>query len=187
MDSDALARAARSGDEEAFVALLSAQKEKLYRMAYAYLRNEDDAVEAVQETAYRAWKSIGRLRDEKLFDTWIVRILLNCCRDEWRRRKKAGPASAEREPAADAAAARGGGDTAGASPEGGWALRVHISEAMRRLEPKYRQIILLKYFEDMTLTEIAAVLGRPPGTVKTRLHQALQKLRALIAEEEGTE
>ena len=125
MDIEELLRAAKRGDEEAFYALMSSQKERLYRIAYAYLKNEDDALEAIQETTYRAWKTFGRLREAKLFPTWIVRILLNCCNDEWKRRKRfasVGPAtepvddraSAKGESVGDAAAVDRGGREAGA-------------------------------------------------------------------------
>jgi RNA polymerase sigma-70 factor (ECF subfamily) len=174
VDIEELLRAAKRGDEEAFYALMSSQKERLYRIAYAYLKNEDDALEAIQETTYRAWKTFGRLREARLFPTWVVRILLNCCNDEWKRRKR----FAKREPAADAV-----DDRAGAK-ESQWATRLQLTEAVARLEPKYKQLIVLKYFEDMTLTEIADTLERPLGTVKTWLHQALRSMRPMMNEEE---
>lgn len=167
-----LVRSAQAGDEEAFYMLMSSQKERLYRIAYAYLRNEGDAIEAIQETTCRAWLKLGGLRQPAWFGTWIVRILLNCCHDE-RKRKQRFPAAEEPEAAARADEA----------PEGRWALRLQVSEALERLEPKYRQMIILKYFEDMTLTDIAKTLGRPLGTVKTRLHQALRRLAPLMSEE----
>ncbi|TLS51398.1 sigma-70 family RNA polymerase sigma factor [Paenibacillus antri] len=174
MDVEELLRAAKHGDEEAFYTLMSSQKERLYRIAYAYLKNEDDALEAIQETTYRAWKTFGRLREARLFPTWIVRILLNCCNDEWKRRKRfAKTESADR------------ADERADAPESRWATRMQVAQAVDRLEPKYKQLIVLKYFEDMTLTEIAETLERPIGTVKTRLHQALRLMRPLVGEEEN--
>jgi len=197
-----LATAAKAGDEEAFYTLMSLQKERLYRIAYAYLKNEDDAIEAIQEATYRAWKTIRRLREERLFPTWIVRILLNCCNDEWKRKRRFPAWKPTRLPAggggtagmASASAARG--ETGGAArpagnrgepteaPEACWALRLQVSDALSRLEPKYRQLIVLKYYEDMTLAEIAETLEQPLGTVKARLHYALRAMRLLMNEED---
>jgi len=171
VDVEELLRAAKRGDEEAFYAIMSSQKERLYRIAYAYLKNEDDALEAIQETTYRAWKTFGRLREARLFPTWIVRILLNCCSDEWKRRKRFVAAVSEKNDASDV-------------PESRWATRMQVAAAVDRLEPKLKQLIVLKYFEDMTLTEIADTLERPLGTVKTWLHQALRTMRPLVDEEE---
>ena len=175
MDIEELLRAAKRGDEVAFYALMSSQKERLYRIAYAYLKNEDDALEAIQETTYRAWKTFGRLREAKLFPTWIVRILLNCCNDEWKRKRRFARAV----PAAERI------DERTDTKESEWATRLQVAEAVSRLEPKYKQLIVLKYFEDMTLAEIAETLERPLGTVKTWLHQALRSMRPLMEEEEN--
>jgi len=160
------------GDSEAFYELMSLQKERMYRIAYAYFKNEDDAIEAIQETAYRAWKTFRKLREPRYASTWLIRILLNCCNDE-RKRKRRLRGGAERE--------------VGAAPsaEGEVVARLDMTEAMERLKPKYREVLLLKYYEDMTLGEIAAALGRPVGTVKARLHKALALARAIMSEGEG--
>lgn len=68
--------------------------------------------------------------------------------------------------------------------ESAWVGRLHVAEALDRLEPKYKQVLILKYYEDMTLTDIAATLNRPVGTVKTWLHKALRQMKPLVSEEE---
>ena len=72
--------------------------------------------------------------------------------------------------------------------ESNWVGRLDVQTALDRLEPKYKQVIILKYYEDMTLTEIAEATGKPLGTVKTWLHKALTQLRPLMnAGEEGVQ
>ncbi|MDM5248832.1 sigma factor [Lysinibacillus sp. G4S2] len=81
MDEQSLIRRAMAGDERAFLQLLSQYEETMYRMAFAYLKNEHDAVEAVQEATYRSLKKIHTVKESAYFGTWLVRILLNICHD----------------------------------------------------------------------------------------------------------
>lgn len=183
MYMEAIVRQAMAGDEEAFLQLLMMHKDRLYRIALAYVKNEEDALEAIQETTFRAWKTIRKLRDPNSFSTWLVRILLNCCHDEWKRKRR------QRERADRSGFLDEGKPSPPAEAE--WVGRIHMADALDRLEPKYKQVILLKYYEDMTLTAIAETLGKPVGTVKTWLHKALAQMKPLISEEEearhGTE
>lgn len=170
MDVTQLVQEAKSGDEESFFALMQLHKERLYRIAYAYLKNEDDALEAIQETAYRAWKTFGKLKHPQYVSTWLIRILLNCCGDEWKRRKRFAPVTDIPERSAP-------------DPKLADAVdRVQLAEALERLDPKLKQIIILKYYEDMTLTEIAETLDRPVGTVKTWLNKSLIALKPYMTE-----
>lgn len=66
-----------NGDEKAFIELIEKQREKLYRVAYAYVKNEEDALDIVQETVYKAYISIDTLRKPKYFNTWLTKILIN--------------------------------------------------------------------------------------------------------------
>lgn len=86
-----LVREAQKGNTAAFSAIMNEHKEKLYRMAYSYFKNEQDALEAVQETAYRALKKIKQIKEPRYIGTWIVRILLNYCADEIKRKKRTIP------------------------------------------------------------------------------------------------
>ncbi|HEY5563817.1 MAG TPA: sigma factor [Clostridiaceae bacterium] len=77
---------AKSGDMEAFYELIQDKKESLYKIAYAYTKNEEDAVDTISETVYRAFKNIGKLKSPEYFNTWITRILINCAIDLTRKR-----------------------------------------------------------------------------------------------------
>ncbi|WP_338113327.1 sigma-70 family RNA polymerase sigma factor [Paenibacillus artemisiicola] len=162
---------AASGKDDAFLRLMEASKERLYRIALAYLHREADAVEAVQEATYRAYKSFRKLKEPAYFHTWAVRIVLNVCADEFRKRKR-------REPADGREAEGASGTFADASD-----TRVSLRRLVDGLPREQKDVIILKYYQQLTLTEVAAVLECPEGTVKTRLHKALVRLRGELGEE----
>ncbi|GIP28274.1 DNA-directed RNA polymerase sigma-70 factor [Paenibacillus sp. J23TS9] len=162
MNDPELSAAACQGDEEAFYTLVSKLKRKLYGIAFSYLGSEADALEAVQETVCRAWIKCGKLKDPSAFNSWMIRILIRCCIDEQKRRKRVLPLIGDK----DDRMAEMISDS-----------RLDLHQAMLRLKPKYRHVLMLKYYQDMTLTDIAKVLDKPEGTVKTWLHQGLKQLR----------
>lgn len=169
MSDEEWVEAAKRGDDDAFYRLMEMHRERLYRMAYVYLREEQEALDAVQETAYRAYKRLGGLKESRYFGTWLIRILLNYCHDQAKRGRRF--VSIERVRPA----------TAHVNPYD--EDKIDIAAAVGLLKPKHKQIILLKYFEDLTITETAKVMGRSEGTVKTWLHQALVELRRLLGKE----
>ncbi|WP_409345744.1 sigma-70 family RNA polymerase sigma factor [Paenibacillus sp. MBLB4367] len=165
-------KAAKENDETAFFRLMELHREQAYRIAFAYLRNEQEALDAVQETTFRAYRQLAKLKEPQYFTTWLIRILLNYCHDQAKKRRRWHPFS--RIESEQAVAARPIDREA----------KIDIDIAMNRLKPKYKQVVILKYFEDLTVAEVARVIGRPEGTVKTRLHQALSQLRVLLGKEE---
>lgn len=163
-------RAAQRGDHEAFRQLVSEDKNKLYRIAFAYLKNDIDALEAIQETTCRAYVKLGKLKEPRYFHTWFMRILIHYCIDEQKRKRKLLPLYQLPDTlAADLALDE----------------KLRLGMAIDRLAPKLRHVVILKYYEDMTLTEIAKLLEKPEGTVKTWLHKALSELRRIVVEKEG--
>ena len=155
-----LTRAAQKGDAAAFAALMEMHQNRLYRIAYAYLQNDGDALEAIQEATYRAYRKLKKLKEPTYFSTWLIRILLNYCADERKRKIRFSPVTEIRE-------------------SGRWDRPEDpdLAAAVAALEPEYKQIIILSYFEGFSLTEVADILEIPAGTVKSRLHRALGKLR----------
>ncbi|WP_275887781.1 sigma-70 family RNA polymerase sigma factor [Bacillus sp. P14.5] len=87
-EDEVLVKKASKGDGEAFYQLMKIYKMQLYRIALSYFRNDQDALEAIQETTFRAYKGIGKLKKPSYFSTWLVRILLNYCNDELRKKKE---------------------------------------------------------------------------------------------------
>lgn len=171
-EPEALVRLAQQGDDEAFFRLVTADRVRLFRIALAYMKNEEDALEAVQEATCRAYAKLVKLKEPALFRTWFVRILINCCIDEQKRKRKLLPARRLPE-----------SSTNDALPDD----KLRLDAAIAKLAPHFRHIIILKYYQDMTLTEIAKLLDKPEGTVKTWLNKALKGLRKELGEEGGVE
>jgi RNA polymerase sigma factor (sigma-70 family) len=150
-------------EEEIFFNRVSVQKRNLYGIAYSYLRNEADALEMLQEATCRAWIKRKSLKDPERFAPWIIRILINCCMDELKRRKRIVTPEPQRfengimELASD--------------------RKLDMEQALDHVKPKYRQVLVLKYYRDMTLSDIAEIMGKPEGTIKTWLNKGLKQLR----------
>ena len=140
---------------------------KLYRAALLTLGSESAAVDAVDEAVYKGYLSYRKLRDPQYLETWLVRILINVCRDELRRRKR--ELAVEELP-----------ETAGEEFDA-----LPLKEAIRRLPAQLRDIIILRYFTGLTLEETAAALELPRGTVSTRQRKALALLKLDLTVEEG--
>ncbi|MCO1604222.1 sigma-70 family RNA polymerase sigma factor [Desulfosporosinus nitroreducens] len=169
--------AAIRGDAEAFYELINLHKHQLYRIAFRYLKSEQDALEAIQEMTYRAYRSIHKLKEPKYFQTWLIRILINACNDELKRLRVQLPLTGEviqyKLTALDDSTEPGGRADL---------QRLDILEALDRLDLRYRQVIELKYFEDLTIQQIAVVLERPEGTIKTWLFQSFKLLKEYLQE-----
>ncbi|TCM86919.1 RNA polymerase sigma (SigV) subunit [Paenibacillus sp. BK033] len=165
MDRDEYAAAAIKGDDDALIARIQMDQSRLYGIAYSYMRNETDALEVIQETTFRVWSKRRSLRDPKVFTTWVTRILIRVCLDERKKRLRELPLLDELLKR-DAQAADGNGID-----------RLDMAVQLQKLPSKYRMVIVLKYYRDMTITEIAELLEKPDGTIRTWLHQALKRLR----------
>lgn len=152
-------------DEEVFFERLYVEHRKMYAIAFSYLRTETDALEVVQEASCRAWMKRKKLKDEQAFTSWVIRITINCCMDELRRKKRVFPVEKVKE---------------NVVPEMSSNERIDIERAMVRMKPKYRHAMILKYYQDMTTVEIANVLEKPEGTIKTWLREGLKQLRKYL-------
>ena len=163
-----LVEKAKRGEEQAFLSLMELHEELLYRTALGYLRNEQEAIEAVQEVTYRCYRKIRTLKNHAYFKTWLVRILLNVCADMVKNKKR----YTERNELADTIPFFDNDF-------------LELMEAIDKLQPNQQEIIHLKYFQDLKNNEIAELQRIPEGTVKSRLHTAIGKLRKLMGNEEG--
>lgn len=153
-------------DRQEFAARTQNLRQRLYRTAYLYLGREADALEAVDEAVYQALRSLGKLRQEALFETWLTRILINECHRELRRRKRLSGEEALPETA--------GPDAYDHLP---------LKDAVARLPETLRAVVILRYFTGYTQSETAAALDIPQGTVATRQRRALELLRLELGEE----
>lgn len=156
---------ARKGDAEAFQALIHEEKEKLYKMAYVYMRNEDDALEVFQETLYKALASIGQLKSIDYFSTWVTRILINTAVASLKKKQKVVLMS----------------NDILEGMEEVWHVKseeqLDLLEAMDGIEEKYKTVLLLRFYEDYTIPQISTFLNCPEGTVKTNIRRGLALLK----------
>lgn len=143
------------------------EKEKHYRLAYSYVKNVDDALDVVQESIYKAFSAKGSLKDPNHIKTWFYRILVNTALDFLRKRKKLIIVDDVILTSYDLATVDNYQD-------------FDLQKAMENLPEKYRSIIILRYFEDLKIEEVAEILDRNVNTVKTQLYKALEKLRINI-------
>ena len=158
--------------DEAVRRLLLARIDDANRQATFILHDPQAAEDAVQEAALRAWDRRRSLRDDLTADGWFTRILVNVCRDELRRRARR-PRLISLDPA------RGSSPEARSEP-GPSASDVDLAPAIRRLTPDEQALLALRFGRELTVPEVAAQLGIPEGTVKSRLHSTLQHLRAAL-------
>jgi RNA polymerase sigma-70 factor (ECF subfamily) len=160
-----LVRKAQKGNDKAFLALFQEYEQDIYRIAFVYVKNQSDALDVVQETAYRSFKSINRLKEPKYFKTWLLRIAVNCSLDLLRKQKKVVQLKPELE-----------GFLSGDINED-IDLEVTVRGLIEDLNEKEKGVVILRFYEGLTLKEVSETLGIPLGTAKTTLYRALEKLR----------
>jgi RNA polymerase sigma-70 factor (ECF subfamily) len=168
-----------AGDREALGPLMERHYRRLYRVALAYQRNSDDALDAVQETFVRAFQNAARWDGASEVAAWLSRIAINQSIDRYRREKRRRQTLTPLE-----GDAREAISTDHPSPERGALGRevgVRISAAVGLLPERQRAVFVLRHYEEQTLEEIAGTLGLSLGTVKSSLHRAIRRLRERLA------
>lgn len=156
---------ARKGDSEAYAEQFRLYEADIYRMAYVYVKNQQDALDVVQETAYRSCKSLATLKEASYFKTWLIRIAIRVSIDLLRERGRKPTIPLENvavEPQAR---------------EDDIPLSLTLQDLLATLTEEEKDIILLRFYQDCTIKETADVLQIPLGTAKTVLYRALHKLR----------
>ncbi|MCM3129416.1 MULTISPECIES: sigma-70 family RNA polymerase sigma factor [unclassified Paenibacillus] len=161
VEIEALAAKAAEGDSDAFVKLVQQLEGSLYYMARSMLGKDEDVADAMQETILKAFKSIHTLREPKFFKTWIYRILINECNNIGSKRSRT--ITYAEIPTT-------------ASSMGGYEM-VDLRESVERLEESQRIVVILHYFEDLPLRQVAKVLSISESAVKMRLSRAREALQ----------
>ena len=167
MEAQCAYRAMR-GDIRAFEKLITLHEVRMYRMAYLYVKNRDDALDVVQNAACRAFRSIRGMKNPEHVTTWLIRITINCAVDMLRRQgremtcppdfiENVGPVSED---------------------EGkGVIERITLEQLIDELDAPEKQAVMLRYYCGYTFNEIAGEMSVPLGTAKTLLYRALGKLK----------
>jgi RNA polymerase sigma-70 factor (ECF subfamily) len=164
-DESGLIEAARTGDGSAYAELLRPLYQGAFRLAYGLLRDADEAEDAVQEAAFKAWRKLGNLREGSSLQPWFLAIVANQCRSVSRSRwwsvVKADPPEREAQPI----------DIAGA---------VDLRRALMRLGYEERLVLVLRYYLDLPFEEIASTLGISAKAARTRVERAVHRLRPIV-------
>jgi RNA polymerase sigma-70 factor (ECF subfamily) len=155
------------GDKEALIKLVMDKKSEYYKLAYVYLGNKDDSLDAMEDTILILYENIKRLKNPEAFYSWSKTILVNCCKSIIRRNKRVIPVDKHEETAYM--------DNYDAKEQG-----IDIARAMEKLNINQREAIKLRYFMDMDYESISEITNTPVGTVKSRISIGLEKLRKVF-------
>jgi RNA polymerase sigma-70 factor (ECF subfamily) len=181
IETEELIRRCQRGDELAIGALIRRYQNYVFRLCFLVMRSEQDAEDMTQETFIRAFRALPRfeVREGASFEAWLYRIAVNACRS--RMRRKWYQVLPWPSPAPDVVA----------EPEAQPDRRVikderrnEILEAIDSLGEKHRLVVILRYYAGLSNEEIAQTLSIPSGTVRSRLHTARQRLKAVLADKE---
>ena len=165
-----LVRKAKKHNKEAFEDLMQGQAQSMYKVAKAILRNDEDVLDAMQETALTCWEKIGTLKQNRYFKTWLIKILINHCNEICRKRKNT---------VSDEAIAE-----MGVQEES--FLNVEWQDFLNRLDVKCRTVVILYYVQGFKTREIAEILKVNESTVRSRLAAAREKMEKLYEESSVT-
>lgn len=163
---------ARNGDQQAFALLADASYPRLHQVAYRILRDRPAAEDATQQAVLAMWRDLPQLRDPARFEAWSYRMLVNACNSEFRRRKRMLPSVGAARPQEPVA------------PDDYDRLldRDTVERGFDALSVDHRIVLVLRYYLDLPLETIAEAIGVPIGTVNSRLHRALARMRAALDE-----
>jgi len=183
-ESDAITISlARQGDEEAFRTLVERHSRDVFRLAYRITADRHDAEDVVQDTFLRAYRSLKRFQERSGFRTWLYRIAVNCSLDRVRRRRLYSDYDdqTELDPAADYTAQA---SSSGETPEAAVLaseVRRRVASALRELTPLERSAFVLRHFEDMSIEQIAGILGTRSSAAKHSIFRGVRKMRRVLA------
>jgi RNA polymerase sigma-70 factor (ECF subfamily) len=172
---------ARTGDADAFRALVERHSRALFSLAYRMTGNEADAEDVVQDSFLRAWKQLGGFDERAGFGSWIYRIAANCALDLLRSRKRRAervqPAWEDSpSPAAELPSPDPAPDRLALSGE----IRRRLAAAMSHLSDVERSAFVLRHFEGMRMEEVSRALDCQPGAAKHSVFRAVRKLRRAL-------
>lgn len=155
-----LLRKAKRGDPDAFCSLMDTQMQSMYKIARTYLKNDEDAADAIQDTILSCYENLLSLKNNRYFKTWLTKILINKCSDIRKRKKRMVYSDILPE---------------GAVYEEDYET-AEWNQVLAPLDEKYRPVLLLYYMEGFNTKEIGEILNLKVSTVKTRLQRGRQML-----------
>lgn len=161
-----LVKKAQKGDDKAFAKLFQQYEVDIYRMAFVYVKNKEDALDVVQDVAYQSFKKIDTLKNPEYFKTWLMRMTINCAINVIRKNRKVVQLKPEYV------------DVVGVTDaDEDIPLSLSLQELLDALNEDEKSVVLLKFYHEYTFQEIAELLQMPLGTAKSITYRALGKLR----------
>lgn len=164
-----LVNESKKGSDQAFEDLINIYKVYLYKMAFIYTKNEHDALDIYQETVYKAYLNIDKLKDSSYFKTWITRILINNVNMKNRHVNRFRDVEVE--------------DYIGEIEYSSIEEKIDLYDAIDVLEEKYKTPIILQYFQDLKISQISKIMDCNENTVKSYIRRGKKKLYDLLKEE----
>ncbi len=173
MEEQQLAERALQGDQQAFARLVELYQTPVYNLAYRMLGNANDAEDAAQETFLRAYSQLKRFRLDQKFATWLLSIAAHYCIDRLRRRSRLTWLSLEDQALTESLPSD--------APEPDSELlrnedQHEVEQLLDRLNPSSRLVVVLRYWYDQSVEEIARTTGETVSSVKVKLHRARQTM-----------
>lgn len=156
-----------NGDGQAFETLVKNESEKLYKTAFLYVRNKEDALDVLQETIYKAFVSIKQVKQPQYFHSWLTKILIRTAYDIISKRKKV---------VLDENIINNMPNEPSTNIED----KLDTLNAITRLNKEYQTVIILFYYHDLTVYQISETMEKPENTIKTYLRRAKIELKKII-------
>lgn len=165
MDTIKLVKKSKKGNSLAFSTLIKHYEKDLYRVAIAITKNNEDALDCIQESILKAYTNIQSLKQDEYFKTWLIKILINQCKYVVEKNKKCVSLLNE--------------NIQGLYKED--SSEIEVKSVVNDLEEDLRVLVILYYFEDISIKDISNILNIPEGTIKSRLSRARSKLKNMLA------
>lgn len=157
---------AKNGDKEALLKLIMSEKDNYYKLAFVYMKNEQDALDILQEMIVVLYKEIPKLKKLDSFYSWSKTILVNLCKKELYKRKKYESINLEN---------MSEENTFNESEN-----KIYLKSLIENLNDNQKEVIRLRYYLDYTYEEISEIMKIPLGTVKSRINKGINKIRKII-------
>ena len=171
MEENNIVLRAKKGDVQAFEKLVKLYESKMYKTAKSILECEDDINEAIQQTIILIYDKLYQLRNENKVGTWIMRILINQCKKIYKQNELRNKKNINLEDNIEKINISDEKDDYS-----------FVNDTIQRLDIKYREIIILYYYDELKIKDIARILKMPQGTIKTRLNRGRKKLNEILEE-----
>lgn len=177
---------AKAGDESCFEQLIIGCKTRAYNIALRYMRNEDDALDVLQESFIKVFRHLSSFKEESSFDTWVYRIVVNTCNDMLRKNSNLKKTDSLYQCSGDDDERMTELPDKSPTPEEALEQKEKaqlILKALERLTPEQKEIVILRDIQGFAYEEISEVLECSLGTVKSRINRARLRLREILLEQ----